>query len=1234
MTQSGANSDGSVYRRPSEALESVIDVDAEPAFLTDPTEHWALVLRYKALSRTIEDISKPLIRTAGLSFDPELRVPEKTMFAASMTVQRIFKGEFAAENFEGPQQETEITISGLENYIGFRYFEWDPSGKRFLFCGKILENGVPKLHLLLATMKQESKSSKVTVHAKPVVTDRILNAITHRPASFIGDGSHILCYFGTEDLLLESEVQTPRGPNIKENLSTKKAPARTYQRLIASEKDEDLFEKYVQAEVGVLSLHVTEVPGENERGEEEDLTVRYHALSNGPELVHSFSVSPDRRHALVTLIERPYSWALPYSKFPTRVEVWNLSRALSANPPPTIHEKVFSGHPALPDRGEVEAIPFSTPMPDYSPVSYVSGSVLENDCTKKEGGWADPVFEQLSPETLDSRLSYHNKIFVDENGFPLNPVGRTGMTNRGLLGKWGPNHAADAIVTRYYNGKLQVVAIQRKDNNLWALPGGMVDAGESVSMATRREFREEAGNLDLNETETKQYHDALDKVFSDGKPIYKGYVDDPRNTDNAWMESTFTLFHCDEKLGGALRLGAGDDAGAVKWLDVDEENLHFGNFYASHKAMVLRAKELLEKGRDSEAIAPVSVSLRTKVINRPSHEGVPISFDSTVAFPRGFRWHWIHPCTLCFKQALDEGDPKHEPDAHGYRDSLWFLSSPFTLPEQGTSLSTCENAKRVFSVKYRIGSVLWTRAALGLGIVRESWYKTRRTRSWTVKPSCDQAAFTSTVLFDRSSEDAYGSPGSVDLAEDTNGHYSITQSPPNENGEIFFTFLGAGASPVGSRPFYDRLYVKNSSGEPTFRKERVWRCALAPDADTTSLDVADEPNAAFPPEDKRRAVFEQPIHVSSSGHWLLLQRESNDEPRNLYWYHISTGKEWQITNFAHPQKALIGVQAELVKYKREDGVELNGKLYLPKGYVPERDGPRPCLLWAYPREFKGLKTAGQIKTSPYRFTATSWSQPITWVVKGWVILGFSAPIVAEGDEEPNDSFVEQVQQNARAAVDMLKARGIGRTGGFAVGGHSYGAFMTGHLLAHTNLFNAGIARSGAYLRALTPFGFQAEERSFWETPETYMKLSPFAHAPKIAKGRGKMLLIHGTHDENSGTFPLQSERLYDALKGHGGICRLVLLPNEGHGYAARESILHVLAEQESWLERWVEQVFDDPQNMCEEEDAPRVSNPDSSTRTVDQVLSRTGLDNVRTLQFLSLGLGLTLGVVLLRSAKL
>jgi dipeptidyl aminopeptidase/acylaminoacyl peptidase len=304
---------------------------------------------------------------------------------------------------------------------------------------------------------------------------------------------------------------------------------------------------------------------------------------------------------------------------------------------------------------------------------------------------------------------------------------------------------------------------------------------------------------------------------------------------------------------------------------------------------------------------------------------------------------------------------------------------------------------------------------------------------------------------------------------------------------------------------------------------------------------------------------------------FITLKESTDIQPN-YWL-INTKKRiapLQVTNFAHPYESIKGIQKQLVTYKRKDGLNLSAVVYTPANYNPSKDGTLPVLMWAYPREYKSAEIAAQVRGSKYAFTRLSWGSPIYWVTRGYAIMDQTEmPIVGEGEEEPNDYFIEQLVSNAEAAIDQIVGMGIGDRRRIGVGGHSYGAFMTANLLSHTNLFAAGIARSGAYNRTLTPFGFQYEQRTYWEAPEVYFNMSPFSYAHKVET---PILLIHGEADNNSGTFPIQSERYYNALKGHGVTTRLVFLPHESHGYAAKESILHTLWEMDTWLEKYVKNI--------------------------------------------------------------
>jgi len=300
---------------------------------------------------------------------------------------------------------------------------------------------------------------------------------------------------------------------------------------------------------------------------------------------------------------------------------------------------------------------------------------------------------------------------------------------------------------------------------------------------------------------------------------------------------------------------------------------------------------------------------------------------------------------------------------------------------------------------------------------------------------------------------------------------------------------------------------------------------------------------------------------------FVTNRQSVTEQPNYHIRNLSANTVKPVTAFPDPQPGLRGIVKQKISYKRQDGVDLTADLYLPKGYDVKRDGPLPVFMWAYPREFKSAADAAQVRGSKYTFTRVANNSAIFFATQGFAVMdNTDFPIVGEGDKQPSDNFVEQLTWSAEAAIRKVAAMGVGDSTRVGVGGHSYGAFMTSNLLAHTKLFKAGIARSGAYNRTLTPFGFQNEERTYWQAPDVYFKMSPFSYANQVTT---PLLMLHGEADNNPGTFPIQSERLYNAIKGHGGTVRFVQLPFESHGYAAKENILHMLWEMTNWLNTYV-----------------------------------------------------------------
>ncbi|HTG32718.1 MAG TPA: prolyl oligopeptidase family serine peptidase [Thermoanaerobaculia bacterium] len=505
------------------------------------------------------------------------------------------------------------------------------------------------------------------------------------------------------------------------------------------------------------------------------------------------------------------------------------------------------------------------------------------------------------------------------------------------------------------------------------------------------------------------------------------------------------------------------------------------------------------------------------VADLPLQEEIPISFDSVATGPRAVSWREDAPSTLFWVEALDGGDAGREA---AERDRALLLAAPF----QGEPAPLA-------NLGFRFYGVTWGNDRTAL--LTEGWFKTRKTRTWIVQPGGVHPGGKTApaLLFDRSSEDRYSDPGSSLTTLDARGREVLRTA---DGGRTIF-MVGEGASSEGDRPFLDALDL-------TTRKTRRLFRSAAP-------------------------YYEIPIDLlDDGGKQLLERRETVEQTPNYYVRDLASGKLRQLTRFPHPTPQLAGIHKELIRYKRADGVQLTATLYTPPGWKPA-DGPLPMLMWAYPQEFKSADAAGQVTDSPYRFARAGAGSPLVWLTQGYAVLDNpSLPIVGEGTKEPNDTYVQQLVASAQAAVDEVVRRGVADRRRIAIGGHSYGAFMTANLLAHSDLFAAGIAESGAYNRTLTPFGFQSEERDIWHAPEVYMQMSPFMYADKV---KHPILLIHGQADNNSGTDPVQSERFFNALKGNGATARLVFLPLEAHGYRGRESVLHGLAESYDWMEKYV-----------------------------------------------------------------
>ncbi len=506
-----------------------------------------------------------------------------------------------------------------------------------------------------------------------------------------------------------------------------------------------------------------------------------------------------------------------------------------------------------------------------------------------------------------------------------------------------------------------------------------------------------------------------------------------------------------------------------------------------------------------------------KVTSRPLAEAIPI--EGVPTGPRSFEWNPSAPATLFWVEALDDGDPNKQASE---RDKVMSIAAPFS----GSPAEVTRVEKRFSGLSFGQHK--------DFAMVSDTDRDTKHVRTWFFDP---QHPDNKKLVWDRNSQDHYGDPGRPVMAELPNGQSAILQ-------EGNFIYLeGAGASPDGERPFIDRF-------------------------DTSSLEATRIFQGATGSYESIRAV------LSKGARSVLTRRESLTEPPNFCVRSSSKGGELAeansldhvttLTKFADPTPQLRAIKKELVKYQRPDGVELSMTVYYPPDY--KQGERRPAFMWAYPVEFTNASVAGQISGSPYHFTTIEGDSELFFLLNGYVVLeNVTMPIVGD-PETVNDTYVEQLVADAKAAIDKGADMGVIDPNRVGVGGHSYGAFMTANLLAHSDLFKAGVARSGAYNRTLTPFGFQTERRTFWQARDVYIGMSPFTFADKL---KTPILLIHGEADDNQGTFPIQSDRMYRAIKGNGGSVRYVTLPDEAHGYSARESIEHVLWEMFTWCDRFV-----------------------------------------------------------------
>ena len=495
--------------------------------------------------------------------------------------------------------------------------------------------------------------------------------------------------------------------------------------------------------------------------------------------------------------------------------------------------------------------------------------------------------------------------------------------------------------------------------------------------------------------------------------------------------------------------------------------------------------------------------------------------------PRSYQWRPTHPATLVWVEALDGGDPRKKVP---HRDRLQMLAAPFT----GSPIE-------LEQLEHRFQALTWTERP-DVALVREHQSSRRWNRTWLLNPNAP--AEPARLLWDVSAQDRYGDPGTPMLRPLTNG-FRVARV---HDGSLYL--IGSGATPDGDRPFLDTFNLVSH------RTERLYQTDEGGHESVVAL-------------------------LKDDASQFITRRESPTRPANYFLRTLADGARKPITDFPDLMPQLRGIRKQLVTYQRPDGVPLSFTLYLPADYQP---GQRlPTILWAYPREFSDSDTAGQVTTTANRYTTFSGASHLFLVTQGYAVLDNATMPVIGDSKKANDTFLEQVISSAKAAVDKAVEMGIADPNRLGVGGHSYGAFMVANLMAHTDIFKAGVARSGAYNRTLTPFGFQNERRTLWEAPEIYARMSPFMFAHRLNE---PLLLIHGEADNNPGTFPMQSERLYQAVKGNGGTARLVLLPHESHAYEARESVEHVLWETIRWFDKYVKRSTEPPAPTFTPSDLP------------------------------------------------
>jgi dipeptidyl aminopeptidase/acylaminoacyl peptidase len=509
----------------------------------------------------------------------------------------------------------------------------------------------------------------------------------------------------------------------------------------------------------------------------------------------------------------------------------------------------------------------------------------------------------------------------------------------------------------------------------------------------------------------------------------------------------------------------------------------------------------------------------TPLAHLPVAENVPIS--GVPIGPRDHEWRPTEPATLTWAEALDGGDWKAKVPA---RDKVVMLSAPFT-----------SNPVEIARTEQRYQGIEWSERR-GVGLLQE--YDDNRHWRRTFLVDAEHPETKPRVIWDLSSDESYEDPGQPVYRMMTNGEWAVRQ-----NGDTIF-LSGGGASPAGDRPFLDSFDLHTGKSRRLFRSGKdAYEYFLSFPNDSTDALLTWRQTPTEPPN-------------------LMLRTLGATVPNAAPGEAMVASTARAVTQIPDPTPAVRAIKKRLVTYKRKDGVELSFTLYTPPNY---KEGTRvPAILAAYPLDYASAKTAGQISGSEQNFTRLGDYRLL--LLSGYALIDNAAFPVVGDPQKAYDTYIEQLVDDAQAAVDKAVELGVVDRDRIGVTGHSHGAMMTANLVAHTDLFRAGVATSGAYNKTLTPFGFQNERRSVWNAQDTYLKVSPYFFANKM---RAPLLIVHGSDDANPGTTPLQSELLYQAIRGNGGVTRLVMLPHEPHWYSAMESNEQLAYEELRWFDKYV-----------------------------------------------------------------